>query len=178
MTMLFDDTSHRWDAAAMLDALPERVIRFRLPDLYIIYCNTAWAAQYHLEPAEAIGRTLDQFLLEDGLVGLNSQLALLSPENPVLADLVARVAPNSPGSWVEWVDRYLLDDDGAQVLAVGRDVTRRHVAEMQLADSEARFRDLADKSVDVVWRFAAEPFPHFSYMSPSVETILGYPPSY
>ncbi|MEY2444904.1 MAG: hypothetical protein QOE00_1484, partial [Ilumatobacteraceae bacterium] len=170
--------SHRWDAAAMLDALPERVIRFRLPDLYIIYCNTAWAAQYHLEPAEAIGRTLDQFLLEDGLVGLNSQLALLSPENPVLADLVARVAPNSPGSWVEWVDRYLLDDDGAQVLAVGRDVTRRHVAEMQLADSEARFRDLADKSVDVVWRFAAEPFPHFSYMSPSVETILGYPPSY
>src|SRR5258706_5337440 len=168
-TVLLNDTSHRWDAAAMLDALPERVIRFRVPDLFIIYCNTAWAEQYHLEPSQVMGRTLDQFLMEDGLAGLNSQLALLSPENPVLADLRARNAPNAPGRWVEVVDRYLVDDDGAQVLAVGRDVTRRHIAESELADSEARFRDLADKSADVVWRFASDPFPQFSYMSPSVE---------
>ena len=133
-------TTGRWDAAATLDALPERVIRFRLPDLFIIYCNTAWAEQYHLEPAQVIGHTLDQFLLEDGLAGLNSQLALLSLENPVLTDLLARNAPNAPGRWVEWVDRYLVDDEGAQVLAVGRYVTRRHIAELQLAESEARFR--------------------------------------
>jgi diguanylate cyclase (GGDEF)-like protein/PAS domain S-box-containing protein len=69
-------------------------------------------------------------------------------------------------------------DDGAEVLAVGRDVTRRHVTEFKLAESEARFRDLADKSADVVWRFVSVPFPHFDYMSPSVEKILGYPPSY
>jgi diguanylate cyclase (GGDEF)-like protein/PAS domain S-box-containing protein len=47
-----------------------------------------------------------------------------------------------------------------------------------LAETQAQFRDLADKSADVVWRFASEPTPHFTYMSPSVETILGYPPSY
>ena len=40
---------------------------------------------------------------------------------------------------------------------MGRDVTERHVAELQLAESEARFRDLADKSADVVWRFVIEP---------------------
>jgi diguanylate cyclase (GGDEF)-like protein/PAS domain S-box-containing protein len=78
---------------------------------------------------------------------------------------------------VEWVDQYLPGPDGAEVLAVGRDVTGRHIAELNLAASEARFRDLADKSADVVWRFVTEPYPHFDYMSPSVENILGYPPS-
>jgi diguanylate cyclase (GGDEF)-like protein/PAS domain S-box-containing protein len=61
---------------------------------------------------------------------------------------------------------------------VGRDVTARHVAEVFLADSEARFRDLADKSADVVWRFFSDPYPHFDYLSPSIENILGYPVKY
>ncbi len=76
-----------------------------------------------------------------------------------------------------WVDRYLPSNEGGEVLAVGRDVTGRHIAELNLADSEARFRNLADGSADVVWRFVTDPHPHFDYMSPSVEKILGYPAS-
>ena len=49
-------------------------------------------------------------------------------------------------------------------------VTERHIAELKLAESEARFRDLADKSADVVWRFVSEPSPHFDYMSPRSRT--------
>jgi diguanylate cyclase (GGDEF)-like protein/PAS domain S-box-containing protein len=79
---------------------------------------------------------------------------------------------------LEWADRYLAGADGPEVLSVGRDVTGRRDAELKLAESEARFRDLADKSADVVWRFVLEPTPHFDYVSPSVENILGYPPSY
>ncbi len=48
---------------------------------------------------------------------------------------------------------------------------------MNLAASEARFRSLADKSADVVWRFVVDPHPRFDYVSPSVERILGYPAS-
>ena len=166
------------DARAMLDALPERVIRYRLSDLVVTYCNTVWAAAYHLEPAQVIGRPLDQFLNEDGLAGLRSQLTKLGPESPVLVDCVARSDYCVPDQWVEWVDRYLIGPEGAEVLAVGRDITDRHIAELNLAETQAQFRELADKSADVVWRFASGPPPHFSYMSPSVETILGYPPSY
>jgi PAS domain-containing protein len=166
------------DAFAMLDALPERVIRYRLSDLVVVYCNAVWAASYNLEPAQVVGRSLDQFLNEDGLVGLKSQLALLGPDNPVVLDCVARSDFSVPGVWVEWVDRYVSGPDGVEILAVGRDVTRRHIAESNLAASEARFRHLADNSADVVWRFASEPFSHFVYMSPSVEVILGYSPSY
>jgi diguanylate cyclase with GGDEF domain/PAS domain-containing protein len=93
---------------------------------------------------------------------------------------VPRPAPNAPGHWVEWVDQYLPGVDGAEgaaVIAVGRDVTGRHIAESDLADSEARFRDLADNASDVVWRFVVDPRPRFDYMSPSVEKIIGYPPA-
>jgi diguanylate cyclase (GGDEF)-like protein/PAS domain S-box-containing protein len=166
------------DALAMLDALPERVVRYRISDLLVLYCNSPWAASYNLEPSQVVGRSLDQFLNHDGVAGLRSQLALLGPDNPVLVDCVARSDFSVPGVWVEWVDRYVTGPEGAEVLAVGRDVTDRYIAELKLAESQAQFRDLADKSADVVWRFASEPTPHFVYMSPSVETILGYSPSY
>jgi diguanylate cyclase (GGDEF)-like protein/PAS domain S-box-containing protein len=165
-------------AAVMLDALPERVNRYRISDLAITYCNAAWATQYNIAPHDALGLPLDQFLSDDETEGLHTQLALLGPDNPVAFDTVARSVQGAPDQWLEWADRYLMGADGPEVLSVGRDVTGRRDAEIKLAESEARFRDLADKSADVVWRFIFEPTPHFDYISPSVENILGYPPSY
>ena len=163
---------------AVLDALPERVSRYRISDHTITYCNPAWATQYRVDPEAAIGRVLDDFLSDDEIAGLDAQLALLSPSNPILVDTTARATDGPDRQWLEWVDRYLIGPDGPEILSIGRDVTRRQVAEMDLAASEAGFRDLADNSVDVVWRFSTDPSPHFDYMSPSVDKILGYPASY
>jgi diguanylate cyclase (GGDEF)-like protein/PAS domain S-box-containing protein len=169
---------HDKGLADMLDALPERVVRYRLPDLTITYCNVAWAAWNNLEPAQVIGCPLDQFLSADGLMGLASQLSRLGPDHMILTDDVFRADLNAPDHFVEWVDRYVVGPDGPSVIAVGRDVSRRYIAEMKLAESEALFRDLADKSSDIVWRLVTSPSPHFEYVSPSIERILGYPPSY
>ena len=162
----------------MIDVLPERVIRFRLPDLTIVYCNAAWANGHSLDPVDVIGRTMGEMLSPAAMADLEVQLGRLSPDNPIAVDDRARPAPNAPGRWVEWVDQYLPSADGAEVLGVGRDVTARHIAEVMLADSEARFRDLADNSADIVWRSYSYPYPHFDYVSPSVEKILGYSPSF
>ena len=165
-------------AAVMLDALPEQLSRYRLPDHTISYYNAAWGAQHHVEAAEAVGLPLDGFLSDDELVGLRHQLELLGPSTPILDDEVERAADSTEEHWFQWIDRYIPDGDSAEILSIGRDVTDRHHAEAALAASETRYRDLADKSADVVWHFVLEPTPHFDYMSPSVETILGYPPSY
>ncbi|MEO8265382.1 MAG: sensor domain-containing diguanylate cyclase [Ilumatobacteraceae bacterium] len=166
------------DGAMILNSLPERVSRFRIGDHVINYCNAAWADQYNVDAQAAMGRPLDEFLSEDELGGLHAQLALLGPDSPILVDPVARAADSTSSHWLQWVDRYVVGLDGPQVLSIGRDVTDRHEVERLLAESEARFRDLADKSADVVWRFLLEPVPHFDYMSPSVENVLGYPPSH
>ena len=179
VTPLIDEQYVR-TLAATLDALPEQVVRYRIADLRIVYCNVAWATWYNLEPNEVLGRTLDEFLSEDGRAGLAAQLARLGPHSPIVADTVLRNAPNAPGQWVEWVewvDRYMPDPGGDEILAVGRDVTARHRAETRLLESETRFRTLADESTDVMFHFVLAPDPHFDYMSPSVENILGYPPS-
>jgi diguanylate cyclase (GGDEF)-like protein/PAS domain S-box-containing protein len=159
----------------VLDALPDRVVRYRLLGLTIVYCNASWAGWYGLTPDDVIGRPLTEFLSPDGKAGLDSQLARLNSDHPILADPVTRMDPNHPDRWVEWNDRYLDGPDGPEILAVGRDVTDRHLAEMRLTESETRFRDLADKATDVLWHFRSEPYPHLDYMSPSVENLVGYP---
>jgi diguanylate cyclase (GGDEF)-like protein/PAS domain S-box-containing protein len=174
-------SAHEAYYRGMLDFLPERVIRFRLRDLTILFCNAAWAAGHGLTPPEVVGLTMDDLLSPAGRADLELQLVRLGPDNPIVVDNQARPAPNVVGQWIEWVDQYLPGAgeadgaDDAEVLAVGRDVTGRRIAELSLAESEARFRDLADKSVDVVWRFFLRPYPHFDYLSPSIERLLGYP---
>ncbi|MBI4885228.1 MAG: sensor domain-containing diguanylate cyclase [Actinobacteria bacterium] len=179
LALTLHDQQHALEQAAlMMNSLPERVNRYRVSDHVITYCNAAWATQYNVELSQAIGRRLDDFLSEDELEGMHTQLALLSAENATLVDPIAREANNSPGQWLEWADQYLTDGGEVDVLSVGRDVTARHRAEVLQAESEARYRDLADKSADVVWRVLVEPSPHFDYMSPSIDNILGYPPLY
>ena len=165
----------RWDAEAILDAVPERVVRYRIDDFAITYCNVAWCQSYGVEREQAIGRPLDTFLTVDGRDGLRTQLRILGPDRPVATDPTARSTSGHPDLWLEWVDRYMVGPDGPEVLSVGRDVTARRDAELRLAASEARFRNLADHSSDIVWRLATVPVPHFDYISPSFERVTGYP---
>ncbi|CAN5551203.1 hypothetical protein BH10ACT2_BH10ACT2_13550 [soil metagenome] len=165
-------------SAEVLEALPDLISRYRVSDHVVTYCNSAWANEYSIGPAEPVGHRLEVFLSEDELAGLRQQLALLGPDNPILMDTFPRNTGHPSGEWLEWVDRYLLGPDGPEILSIGRDVTRRKNAELHLAETEAGFRDLADRSADVVWRFSLVPAPHFDYMSPSVENISGYPASY
>jgi diguanylate cyclase (GGDEF)-like protein/PAS domain S-box-containing protein len=170
--------------ALTLDALPEQVSRYRLDDHAIVYHNATWAGEHGVGAGGAVGHSLDEYLSDDEKEGLRYQLLLLGPETPIREDPAQRAAPGTQGRWFQWIDRFLpagkdgIDADGDEILSIGRDVTDRHLAEEALAASEARYRDLADRSADVVWHFVLEPEPHFDYMSPSVESILGYSPSY
>ena len=161
----------------MLDLLPEHVNRFRVSDHVITYCNAAWASLYGTTPERAVGTRLDGYLSPGEMDGLHSQLARLGPDRPMLVDVAPREKPGEVDRWIEWADRYLHSDQEPEVLSIGRDVTSRYLAEMRLMESEARYRELADKSSDIVWRISSDPAVRFDYLSPSVEHILGYTPS-
>ena len=159
-----------------LDLLPDRVVRYRVEDLTVRYCNRAWSAQWDRAPEELVGARLDQLLLPEELEGLRHQLDRLGPATPVLDDVAVRPATQEQQRWIQWTDRYLPSPEGDEVLAVGRDVTEQLAAEQRLAENERRFRALADLSTDVVFRAALEPHPHVGYMSPSIATVTGWSP--
>lgn len=164
------------DLVETLDLLPDRVVRYRVDDLTVRYCNRAWSAQWGRAPEELVGSRLDRLLLPEELVGLRHQLDRLGPTTPVLDDVTVRPATQEQQRWIQWTDRYLPSPEGDEVLAVGRDVTEQLAAEQRLAENERRFRALADLSTDVVFRAALEPYPHVGYISPSIATVTGWTP--
>ncbi len=69
----------------------------------------------------------------------------------------------------------VIDYDGQRaVLSINRDVTELHRIQQELRDSEARFRSLITSSSDLIAVLA--PDARLSYVSPQVETMLGYAP--
>ena len=68
-----------------------------------------------------------------------------------------------------------IEIEGTQYLyAASRDITQRKRTEAALAQSQKRFQDLVEASSDWIWEIDAEA--RFTYVSPGVESILGYRP--
>ncbi|MFT5682392.1 MAG: two-component system cell cycle sensor histidine kinase/response regulator CckA [Myxococcota bacterium] len=65
-------------------------------------------------------------------------------------------------------------DGRLTIVAVARDLTRRKDAERAVQDSERRYRLLAENASDIIW--TADLAGRLSYISPSVERLLGYSP--
>jgi PAS domain S-box-containing protein len=70
----------------------------------------------------------------------------------------------------------IIDADGgvSGVLGVFEDISRRKREEEELARKEERYRLLAENAVDVIWTTDFDL--HFTFVSKSVETLLGYRP--
>jgi len=76
---------------------------------------------------------------------------------------------------VKWVEAFtVLTQFGGKpaIQQAGIDITERKLAEKALRDSEEKYRTMADSISDVVWTMDMDG--HFTYVSPSIEHILGY----
>jgi len=124
----------------MLDALPERVARYRLTDLTVLYCNAAKAAQYGLTPDQLIGRPLADVPPAPSIAFLREHLAQLGPERRHVTTVGAIDEPDAPTCWIEWNEQWMAGGEGPEVLSVGRDITDRYHDQQRLRESEQRFR--------------------------------------
>lgn len=86
--------------------------------------------------------------------------------------------PDGRKRW-ELVSKIPLRDERSSIIGmvgVSNDITALREAEEKMAESEAKFRLLAENAKDIVFRYSFVPAPHFEYVSPSCVEINGYTP--
>lgn len=74
--------------------------------------------------------------------------------------------------------RRILEERGqtATLIVTARDITDQHEAIRALHSSETRFRAIADRARDMIFRLSLRPL-SFDYVSPSAESLLGVTPA-
>ncbi len=79
--------------------------------------------------------------------------------------------------WTEVTLGFLRNNEGRPVgiLGVTRDITDSRAAEGMLRESEERFRNVLENSLDMVYRLALRTG-RYDYVSPASERVLGYTP--
>ncbi len=123
------------------------------------------------EPDELAVKPLRDTTHPDDIAALEAQFAGLTPAFPRAVS--QHRVQHQDGHYV-WVEAVMtLTEDG--VLTATRDVTARREAEQRLADSEGRFRSLADASSDMIQQLDLAGFRR--YVSPASVEVFGRAPS-
>jgi PAS domain S-box-containing protein/diguanylate cyclase (GGDEF)-like protein len=131
------------------------------------------AASHHLEiDADAlIGCSLRDFLPEDVDI-FDLCLEVFKTGRPLVEDNYP-VDANRRTAGVKYYDvRVVRVRD--ELICSFRDVTHRHLAEMELAESQSRYRRLAENAADVIYEFGLDG--RVVWVSPSVTDALGWAP--
>ncbi len=99
-------------------------------------------------------------------------LEAIEEERPFRGE--ARHLVNGEYRWIAAEDITRRLPDGTVVWeGVATDITDRKITEQKLAESEARYRLLAENSADVIWLMDLETM-RFTYVSPAVERLRGF----
>jgi PAS domain S-box-containing protein len=90
--------------------------------------------------------------------------------------LLRWVHPDGKVVWAEHRRVAIVDERGRLIAieGVGRDVTERVETQRRLADSERRFRLLAENALDMIYRYRIWPTVGTEYISPAAAAITGY----
>jgi PAS domain S-box-containing protein len=136
-------------------------LRQRPPDVVICdYNMPAFSAEEALALIRQDGLDVP-FILVSGEVGEETAAALMKAgaHDFVLKDRLARLVPAVEREVREAADR-----------------RQRRATQTALRVSEERFRLLAEHAQDIIFRYRRRPNPAVEYLSPAVESILGYSP--
>ncbi|WP_162299991.1 GGDEF domain-containing protein [Kineobactrum sediminis] len=159
----------------ILDTLSEPIVRYQADTGKLRYCNQAWANIHTGLPATFIGRLLDEFLRAQDLAALKLLTGKLAPGKAVAIKGGLEFINRPRDDFYAWSAQSITAGDNADIILVGRDISDQISMRDEFSAQIASFRELADRSADVVFRLQMLPEPHFDYMSPSVETLTGYP---
>ena len=157
--------------SAAFRSSPDAIFLISVGDGRIIEANEAAARLTGHRAEEMLGRTTTDLGLWADPVAGEEHTALVLREGRVV-DSEAAFRTTS-GTIEVLLSSEIIPLLGSPCLvSTVRDITARKLAEKELAESERRFRLLAENSTDVVWSLGLDG--RFTYVSPTVLGLRGY----
>lgn len=137
---------------AILEDQTELICRY-LPDGRLSYVNEAYARYYGKDRHELINRNFIPHIPEEDLKLIHRHISSLSPDRPVTSFEHKIIREDKEIRWQHWTHRAIYDSHGqlTEYQAVGRDITRRHMAQDALTESERRYKSLFEDSPISLW---------------------------
>jgi PAS domain S-box-containing protein len=157
---------------AIVECQTDLIDRF-LPDTTLIYANDAICRLMDKNRQELIGQSFLPFLATESRQQVQAALTSLTVENPVSEIEVEIILSDGTRCWLTWMNYAFFNEQGQVVefQGVGRDITRRKLAEEALRESETRFRLYTEGSLVGVYVLQDD---RLVYANPMVAQIFAY----
>ena len=144
------------------------------------YRVTSWnrAAQklYGFSALEAVGRPVDELIFVEQSPIPREDIRRVVSERGTWRGEVVHKARDGKKVWVDWFISGIKTPDSEYrgLIGTSKDITERKKTEQSLREKEELFHLFTDHLLDIIWTMDLD-F-RLSYVSPSIERLLGYTP--
>ena len=145
-------------------------------ELKYVYASDNLKKEYGIENKNIIGTHFYEILPEMPEKWKKYHQRVLNGET-LKADDDKFVRQDGSVTYVRWELRpwYLIDGTIGGMILYSENTTQRKLMEIQLQESEKRYRELAESTHAVLWEYDITS-DRFLYISPQIEKLLGYKP--
>ncbi|MEF3698899.1 PAS domain S-box protein [Desulfolutivibrio sp.] len=128
---------------AVVESQIEVICRFS-PEGTVLFANEPYCRLFGKTLEELTSGTWRPFPLPEDLPGIDRELGALAPDHPVVVVENRVVDGAGRVRFMQFINRGFFDAKGriTEIQSVGRDITDRRAAELALAESEKKYRDL------------------------------------
>jgi PAS domain S-box-containing protein len=122
----------------------ELICRWR-PGGELTFVNEAYCRYFGKSREELIGTNLLSLIPAEDHAGVKEHFGSIDRRNPLGVQEHHVISPSGEIRWQQWVNRAIFDRDGhlTEYQSVGRDITERKQAELELQRSKEQLRNLA-----------------------------------
>ena len=158
---------------SLVEDQTEIIQRYRA-DGTITFVNDVYCRYFQTTREAVVGTSWYSRALPDQLRAFREQLQTMTPHNTVMTIESLIPAGNGELRWMQFNNRGFFDESGrlVEIMAVGRDITDRKLAEEARRQSEEKYRSIVEMSQEWIWELDLSG--KHTYTSARCTDILGY----